>query len=172
MYKTAAIFAAGAFLGIAIAPSLKSHTAEPQQKQSVGDFPDLGRGLMETPGCLGVKTLSSGKQLTIGAWFENRKAMEAWYYGDMHQGAMKKFFPNLVDKTHKPFAEFKDENAPIFVIASVTPSDKPIGGGSDLAVSQIAIEGYTPIPGGIALGGTFSPEKLSVPHLRRIPVGD
>jgi len=53
----------------------------------------------------------------------------------------------------------------------VTPGDKPIGSGSQLAVSQIAIEGYTPIPGGLALGGTFAPEKLSVPGLVRIPAG-
>jgi len=173
MYKAAIAFASGIALGLTIAPTINRVPAPVQQeKQTVGDFPDLGRGLMETPGCLGVKTLSMGKQLTIGAWFENRKALEAWYYGKMHQDAMAKFFPGLVDPHHKPFGEFKDDKAPIFVIASVTPSDKPMGNGSKLAISQIAIEGYTPIPGGIALGGTFAPEKIEVPGLRRIPIGD
>jgi len=170
MYKAAALFAAGTALGIVIAPSLNQGAAA-QQKYTIGDFPDLGRGLMETPGCLGIRQLSTGKQLTIGAWFENRKAMEAWYYGDMHQSAMAKFFPGF-KHDGKPFADFKDEKAPLLIIASVTPGDKPIGNGSNLAIAQIAIEGYTPIPGGIALGGSFAPEKLDVPHLRRIPIGN
>lgn len=172
MYKAAFAFAAGTLIGLTLAPNLNRHDATEQQgRQTLADFPDLGKGLMETPGCVGVQTLSSSnsKQQAIGAWFENRKAMEAWYYGKMHQGAMAKFFPEL-KHDGKPFAEFKDQKAPIFVIASVTPSDKPIGSGSNLEISQIAIGGYTPIPGGIAIGGTYSPEKLDVPHLRRIPV--
>lgn len=170
MHKAAFVFAAGTLLGLTIAPHLNGQAAAEQQgRHTVAEFPDLGRGLMETPGCLGVKTLSGGKQLAIGAWFENRKAMEAWYYGKMHQDAMAKFFPGF-KHDGKPFAAFKDEKAPLLIIASVTPGDKPIGNGSNLAIAQIAIEGYTPIPGGIALGGTFSPEKLDVPGLRRIPV--
>jgi hypothetical protein len=96
--------------------------------------------------------------------------MEAWYYSKMHQDAMAKFFPGM-GKGKKPFAGFTDEKAPLLVIASVTPGDKPVGGGSNLAVSQIAIEGYTPIPGGLAFGRTFAPEKLEVPGLVRLKAG-
>lgn len=161
MLKTALIFATGLTSGLFLHSAL-------QAPQTIADFPDLGRGLLETKGCVGVTSfgVKGGKQQVIAAWFENRKAMEAWYYSSMHQGAMAKFFPSM--KPHKPFAAFKDEKAPILVIASVTPGSKPIGHGSNLAVAQIAIEGYTPIPGGLALGGSFSPEKLQVPGLVRL----
>lgn len=168
MHKAAAVFVAGILFGVTLPFSQDQKPA-----QTIGDFPDLGAGLMATPGCLGVQSfaVNQGKTQVISAWFENRKAMEAWYYGEMHQGAMAKFFPGM-GKGHKPFADFKDEKAPLLVIASVTPSQKALGNGSNLAVSQIAIEGYTPIPGGVAFGGTFSPDKLVVPGMRRIPVGE
>ena len=166
--KSVLVFTAGTALGIGLTASIGS-----QQGQTVRDFPDLGKGLMETSGCLGVESfqVKSGKQVVIAAWFENRKAMERWYFSDMHQGAMKKFFPTM-GQGKKPFAAFKDETSPMLVIASVTPGSKPIGNGSQLAVDQIAIEGYAPIPGGVAFGGTFSPASLKVPGLVRIPVGD
>lgn len=160
------------FSGVSLGAALLTSLPEPQQdKQTVAQFPNLQKGLQETPGCLGVQTFgaSGGKQV-IAAWFENRKAMEAWYYGKMHQEAMAKFFPSF-EKTGRPFAEFRDEKAPLLIIASVTPGEKPIGNGSRLAVSQIAIEGYTPIPGGIAIGGTFAPESLLVPGLVRLASG-
>ncbi|MEQ1934055.1 MAG: hypothetical protein ABL962_09270 [Fimbriimonadaceae bacterium] len=170
MPKSTLIFTAGLALGVALPVVLP--LSQEQKIQTVRDFPDLGKGLMETPGCLGVQgfTINGGKTQVISAWFKNRKAMEAWYYSKMHQGAMQKFFPAM-KKEGKPFAAFKDENAALLIVASVTPSDKPIGQGSNLAVSQIAIEGYTPIPGGLALGGTFSPASLEVPGLVRIPAG-
>lgn len=140
------------------------------EAQTVRDFPDLAQGLRDTPGCLGVQTfvVDAGRKQVIAAWFENRKAMEAWYYGKMHQEAMAKFFPGF-KSGRKPFAEFKDEKSPLLIVASVTPGDRPIGNGSQLHVSQIAIEGYTPVPGGVAFGGTFSPPGLQVPNMIRVP---
>jgi hypothetical protein len=167
MHKSALIFAAGLSVGLAFPLVFQGE----KPVHTIREFPDLGKGLVETPGCLGIQafTVNGGKTQVISAWFKNRKAMESWYYGQMHQDAMKKFFPGFGGG--KPFAAFKDEKAPLLVIASVTPGDKPVGPGSNLAVSQIAIEGYTPIPGGLALGGSFAPEKLEVPGLRRIPAG-
>lgn len=152
-------------------PAFWNSRQEPQKLQTFSEFPNLTKGLAETPGCLGTQVfnVNSNKTFVIAAWFENRHAVEAWYSGPMHSEAMKKFFPGMGGK--KPFAEFKDEKAPILVVASVTPGDKAIGYGSKLAVSQIAIEGYTPIPGGLGLGGTFSPEKFAVPGLVRLPAG-
>lgn len=171
MVKNLALVLAGLSMGLAL-PAVLSKAESQGSGQTVQDFPDLGKGLLETPGCLGIQAFSvnDGKTFVISAWFKNRKAMEAWYYSKMHQDAMAKFFPGM-GKDKKPFAEFKDENAPLLVIASVTPGDKPVGYGSKLAVSQIAIEGYTPIPGGLALGGTFAPEKLDVSGLVRLPAG-
>ena len=165
MIKSAALVLAGLSIGLAI-PTAFNGTQKPQ---TVQDFPDLAKGLLATPGCLGIQpfAVNNGKTLVISAWFKNRKAMEAWYYSKMHQDAMAKFFPAR-SSDRKPFAQFKDPNAPLLVIASVTPGEKPIEAGSNLAVSQIAIEGYTPIPGGLALGGTFAPQSLKVPGLVRV----
>ena len=172
MVKSALIFTAGTMLGIGLTTNLLNSSDSPQEKQTIAQFPNLPQGLIATPGCLGVQVFPAGKKQVIAAWFENRKAMEAWYFSDMHQGAMKQFFPGFgAGGKKKPFAAFKDEKAPMLVIASVTPGSKPVGSGSQLAVDQIAIEGYAPIPGGVAFGGTFAPEKLDVPGLIRIPAG-
>ena len=63
---------------------------------------------------------------------------------------------------------FKDEESPLLVVATITPSQEPMIEGSSLAISQIAIEIYTPVPGGIAFGGGFGPDSLKVPGLRRM----
>ncbi len=159
---TAAGVAAGLWLGISIG---RADAQDGQKPLTVGEFPNLGAGLLATPGCLGVKGFAAngGKQQVIMAWFENKKAVEAWYYSKMHAEAMGKFFPGVAGG--RPLAGFKDEKSPVMVIASVTPSDRPLPG-QRLAVSQIAIEAYTPVPGGAALGDTFAPKSLKVPGMR------
>ncbi|HSI73230.1 MAG TPA: antibiotic biosynthesis monooxygenase [Fimbriimonas sp.] len=154
-------------LGLAVGLSVNNASAQ-QKPQSTRDFPDLVGGLKASPGCLGVEvvTAKGGKQAVIMAWFKNKKAVEDWYYSPMHTGAMSKFFPGQASG-HKPLELVKDPNIPIMVIASVTPSEKPAEGQS-LAVSQIAIELYTPLPGGAALGSTFAPESLNTPGLTRL----
>ncbi len=104
---------------------------------------------------------------TIFAWFKNKAAVDAWYNSPMHRDAMKKFFPNMPGKAHA-LTNLKDEKTPLLVVATVTPSDKPMIEGSPLAISQIAIEIYAPAPGGIALGGSFGPKEMDVPGMVRI----
>lgn len=59
--------------------------------------------------------------------------------------------------------------SPLLVVATVTPSDKATLEGSPLAVSQIAIEIYKPVPGGITFGGGgFAPRSLDVPGMVRM----
>jgi hypothetical protein len=44
---------------------------------------------------------------------------------------------------------------------------------TSLPISQIAIELYTPLPGGLSLGGTFAPEGMEVPHMIQLgPYGE
>lgn len=163
-------FVAGASVTL-FGVSMLADSPQDTKPLTVADFPNLQKGLMETPGCLGVQAfaVNGGRKQVIAAWFENRKAMEAWYHGPMHSTVMAKFFPGMGKR--KPFPEFKDEKSPMLVIASVTPGNKEIGNGSKLLVDQIAIEGYLPVHGGVAYGGTFAPEKLTVPGLVRIPAG-
>ena len=123
---------------------------------------------MATPGCIEVKTTAfgEGKQRAIFAWFENKAAVQAWYSSPMHREAMKKFFPKINGRP-ATLSGFKDEKSPLLVVATVTPSEKPMIEGSPLAVSQIAIEIYTPVPGGVTFGGGFGPKSLDVPGMVR-----
>jgi hypothetical protein len=114
---------------------------------------------------LGVDTAqtSSGKQV-IFAWFENKQAVLNWFYSETHQAAMRMFAPGGASD-RAPLAHIKDDSGPILAIASLTLVQKPQVAGVTLPVSQIAIELYAPLPGGLAAGGTFAPATLKVPGL-------
>lgn len=161
-----------AALGVLVLGGL-SVFAQPQDapKKKVGPpgnnlgFPDLVSGLKATPGCLGVETaMTSSRKSVIFAWFENKKAVVAWYKSDMHQQVMKKFFPDQTFPT--PLKHVADDDKPILVIASLTPTDKPKLKDLNIPISQIAIELYQPLPGGAAAGGRFAPSTVKVPHLK------
>ena len=64
-----------------------------------------------------------------------------------------------------------DDGKPVLVIASLTPSDKAKIEGFPASISQIAIELYQPLPGGIAVGGSFAPREMEVPHMKRYDAG-
>ncbi|MGV3614155.1 MAG: antibiotic biosynthesis monooxygenase [Fimbriimonas sp.] len=159
-------------LGLFVGASVTSARAQDpaSRPQSVADFPDLVGGLRASPGCLGVEPVAAknGRQLVIMAWFKDKKAVEDWYYSQMHLTAMKRFFPDL-KPDRKPLSLIKDPKRPVLVIASVTPGEKA-SEGQRLAISQIAIEMYTPVPGGLALGGSFAPASLPVEGLIRMPL--
>jgi hypothetical protein len=128
-------------------------------------FPDLVGALKKSPGCLGVETAQtlSGKSV-IFAWFEDKKAVVKWYYGDTHRGIMKKFFPD--ESPPRPLKHVADDSGPILVIASLTMASKPKFKEMPIPISQIAIELYQPLPGGAALGGRFAPSTVKVPHMK------
>ncbi len=153
------VLAAAAILVIGLAIAL-GHA----QQKSEG-FPDLVSGLKAVPGCLGVETARtvSGKNV-IFAWFEDKKAVLRWYYSDMHQGAMKMLLADR--KPDPPLQGVPDDIGPILVIASLTMSDRPQFEGVSMPISQISIELYKPITGGIFLGSRFAPAGLNVPGMR------
>lgn len=132
-----------------------------------GGFPDLVGALKSTPGCIGVETArtGSGKQV-IFAWFENKKAALTWYYSDTHMKLVKGFAPGAPPRT--PMADVPDDGQPVLAIASLTLTGPPTGDVAALPVSQIAIELYRPLPGGLAAGGRFAPEALKVPGLQTV----
>jgi hypothetical protein len=133
---------------------------------SNGPMPDLVGGLKQVQGCLGVELASTpgGKQL-IFAWFEDKQAVQRWYYSDTHMGIMDVVGPGD-DAATKPLAHVPDDAGPIMVVASITPSQKPAFKGLDMPVSQIAIELYEPLPGGAFLGGRFAPKGAAIPHMK------
>jgi len=134
------------------------------QNQPQLPFPDLVSPLKATPGCLGVETArtASGK-MVIFAWFEDKKAALRWYNSEMHQQLVKMAGPP--DPSHVPLAGIADDSGPILAIASLTLSNQPPKG-FPLPVSQIAIELYQPLPGGVFVGGRFAPNSVKVPGMR------
>ena len=134
------------------------------QSQSPLPLPDLVGGLKAIPGCLGVDTArtASGK-MVIFAWFEDKKALLRWYNSDMHQQVMKLGGPPEPGRV--PLAGIPDDSGPILAVASLTMAD-PATSKGPLPVSQIAIELYQPLPGGVFVGGRFAPGSVKVPGMR------
>jgi len=127
--------------------------------------PDIVASLKATPGVLGVEAArtQSGKQ-AIFAWFENKQAVVGWFYSDAHQELMRRFTPGA-STGRKPLADIPDNTGPILAIASLTYADQPQLPGVQLPISQIAIELYAPLPGGVAVGGRFAPSSVKVQGL-------
>ena len=95
----------------------------------------------------------------------NKKAALAWYYSQTHQMLVK--MGGGSTRPRGPMADVPDDGKPIMAIASVVlarPQDGIPQKGLP-PVSQIAIELYSPLPGGLALGGRFAPLSVDVPGL-------
>jgi len=154
------VFSPGALVLIAQAP--------PQGPPA--GLPDLIGMLKATPGVLGVDAARtiSGKQV-IFAWFENKKAALTWYYSEGHQKLIKTFASGG-NAGRTPMADVPDDGSPILAIASLTLSDTSQVAGVQLPVSQIAIELYAPLPGGLAAGGRFAPSTVKVKGLVEVPI--
>ena len=148
------------FGGIALG---QTQQQQPQRPQA--GFPDLVSGLKAVPGCLGVEATrtASGKNV-IFAWFEDKQAVLRWYQSDMHQHAMRMLIGD--QKPDLPLQGVPDDIGPILAIASITFADKPQFEGVSMPVSQISIELYKPLTGGIFLGSRFAPSSLKVPGMK------
>lgn len=167
------IFSVGGSLPVWAGDQPKKETPgkekKPEQGTPAPNYVDLGqqmiKALKASPGCLGVEiaNTASGKGV-IFAWFKDKKACLDWYYGDTHQKIMKSSFPG---KTFgKPLRNVPDDCGPIMAIASITFSQKPMFEGTTLPFSQISIELYTPLKGGLSAGGTFAPPGIEVPKIK------
>jgi hypothetical protein len=155
---------------VVFSPGALQVLAQAQTTQGApGGLPDLVGMLKATPGVLGVEAArtASGKQV-IFAWFEDKKAALTWYYSPSHQQLIKTFATGGA-LGRKPLADVPDDIGPIMAIASLTMSDKPQVPGVQIPVSQIAIELYAPLPGGLAAGGRFAPATVKVKGLVEIP---
>ena len=128
------------------------------------ELPDLIAGLTPVKGCLGVETArtASGKEV-IFAWFKDKAAVLRWYHSRVHQATMKGAFPGY--EPVGPLAHLRDDFGPIMAIASLTLRGSPAEG-SGLPISQISIELYAPLPGGLHFGGRFAPDALRVDGMR------
>ncbi len=158
------VVAAASALALAVAaqqqgqPPTQPQPGGPPNPAQLGDR--LVEGLKATPGCLGVEPArtQSGRTV-IFAWFENKAAAIAWYDSPTHQEVMKAFFPNR-SAGREPMKDVP-EDVPILVAASLKFAGQPLPG-TNAPISEIAIELYTPLPGGIRVNGGFAPAALKV----------
>jgi len=143
----------------------------PSTPPGAGGLPDLVGALKATPGVLGVDAgqMMTGKQV-IFAWFENKQAVLNWYNSDVHRKLMNGFSSGG-RRPDGPLAGVKDDSGPILCIASIT-IDRAAMQSGDLkgGTSQIAIELYAPLPGGLAAGGRFAPSSVKVPGMIEVPI--
>ncbi|GJM19285.1 MAG: hypothetical protein DHS20C14_14980 [Phycisphaeraceae bacterium] len=157
--------------GLMVAAGIQPEGEPPASQDAppaAGGVQDMGQmlidGLEATEGCLGVETpqFPDGRQ-SIMAWFENKAAVERWYYSPSHQFMMGAVGAG---KT-KPLSFVTDEKAPVMVIATIDFTGPPALPGP-IPFSAISIELYTPLPGGAYIGKRLAPEKLEVPHMRNL----
>lgn len=125
----------------------------------------LANALKKSDGCLGIEMAMtmSGKNV-IFAWFKDKDAVLEWYYSDVHQQVMKDAFPNY--EFGEPLQGVPDGTGPIMAIASITPAKKSAFKETEAPISQISIELYQPVTGGLYLGGRFAPEGVKVKDLK------
>jgi len=159
------IVAALLLAGCIFAPGVVAFAQAPEAPPN--PLMNLPKLIQTTPGCLGVETaMTQSGKMVIFAWFENKKAALAWYYSQAHQALMKTAGGGA-PRPRGPMADVPDDGRPIMAIASVTLS-RPQEGIPHTGlppVSQIAIELYAPLPGGLAAGGRFAPASVTVPGL-------
>jgi hypothetical protein len=105
----------------------------------------------------------SGKNV-IFAWFENKQAVLNWYNSDVHQTVMANAFPDY--EFGEPLQGVPDDAGPIMAIASITMAKQSELKETEMPISQIAIELYEPLTGGLFLGGRFAPEGVKVEKLK------
>lgn len=118
----------------------------------------LVEGLKSTPGCLGVESgaMSSGKQV-ICAFFENKQAAMNWYNHPVHQ-RMRSMMP-VSNPDHVPMKHVPD-GVPLMVVASISFDGQPAIKDSPIPFSQIGIEIFAPVTGGLNVNGGFAPESF------------
>ena len=128
----------------------------------------LVKSAKASPGCLGIETgRTTSGTLVIFAWFEDKKAIVTWYKSDFHQRAMKSVFPKQ-NFNREPLPDMPEGSGPILALVTLRPGDKPPSSSLPVPMQTIGIELYTPLPGGVAVGGRFSPETVRIPGLRRV----
>ncbi len=83
---------------------------------------------------------------------------------------MKTAFPNQrFDR--EPLPDTPEDSGPILAIVSLKVADTPRSDATSMQIAAIGIELYTPLPGGVAVGGRFAPDAVKVRGLREIDIG-
>lgn len=164
---TLSVAAAIGTVAAGLAPARSAAAAAAEQPQNLGEM--LTRALRETEGCLGADNAQwdSGRASVVG-WFESKEAVLNWYHSAMHERLMTP----MGGASDEPMAHIPDDQGPIMVIATITPSDHPEIRGFPAPISQVSIELFAPLPGGAFINGRLSPEEFEVEHMRDLGADD
>ncbi|MEX0876039.1 MAG: hypothetical protein WD114_01150 [Phycisphaerales bacterium] len=163
-----ALLLTAATLGLSNRPAAQTtaQTSNQPGPDSQRQAPDIGalliKGLNDTDGCLKVITAQTSEGTnTIIAWFEDKAAVENWYYSPTHTRTMQMVGADPENK--KPMAHVKDADAPVMVMASIKlGGPNPLPG--PMPISQISIELYTPLDAGASINGRLMPEEIKLEH--------
>lgn len=140
--------------------SSNQQASQPEQDQIASD-------IAKTPGCQGVRNLETTDGMKIYfVWFENKKSALAWYESGFHQSALalvKESFPGQA--IHKPLRHVKQKDGPILVVAALTHKDRAKAKPGEFPFTQLSMEMYKPLPGGMSFGGRFAPADVSIPKI-------
>lgn len=129
------------------------------------DLPKVVEALKATSGCLGVETAqTSSNKLVIFAWFEDKESVLKWYHSEFHRGLQDSYFKDRTPR--EPLEGVSDGAGAILAVASLTLARHADFADTSLPISQISIELYAPLTGGLFLGGRFAPEGVKVRGMR------
>lgn len=116
--------------------------------------PELVAGLRSTPGCLRAEggKLMDGRVMIFG-WFEDKAAVERWYYGPTHQKMLDTFYPHR-NRERVALANLPDDIGPLMAVAVVRLPEK-----FGERFPDISIEVYQPVRAGLTRGDSFMPKE-------------
>lgn len=157
-YVIGAVVGSVLTLAVLHIPLATAQQAGQGQRNAQQAFGPMIEAIRATPGCLGVEAarLQSGK-LAIFAFFKDREAAKAWYYHPAHKQVMRDMMPDAIPpEGHEPMADVPP-NTPVLACATITP---PAAGEG---LTQISIELYTPLTGGLLIGEGFAPKGFAAP---------
>ena len=143
---------------------VREEAVKPEKRPPTQDMGQrLVEGLKSTEGCLGVDSarMNSGKNVII-AWFKDPESVRRWYRHPVHAAMLQMVGSDVSENS--PLEHVK-EDVPVMVVASITFTDKPEIEGIPMPISQIAIELFTPLPGGAYINSRLSPDKFEAPEM-------
>ena len=100
-------------------------------------------GVEKQPGMLGMRIMSDTEKpemLIILTWWQDKKALNDWFYSDTHQGLIKEYY-----------------NAGANRPAAGNTAASTTGVPSLVRSSQVGMELFTALPGGLTYGGGLTP---------------
>jgi tetratricopeptide (TPR) repeat protein len=124
---------------VAATVTFPDHQGEWQRESLPASMKNFLAKLDKQPGLLGVHALSSiddRGMLVILTWWENKKALNDWFYSETHQGIISQFY------------------------RGARPAPDPVGSHTPTGgMGQVGIELFTSLPGGMSFGGGLTPPK-------------